>query len=341
MKPYLQAVSGNRIFIMVECDNMAPVYVQFYDSLNKKQRTTFTGYALTTEKTIQTFVHRVVLDTLIPGMKYYYRITQGDQVYDGGYFRAAALPGDNFRFALFGDCRSDPDMHSLISVEIKKHEPSFSIYLGDLAFNNTYNMWKKEFFTDKELDLSTNVPFFNAIGNHEGWYQNTKAFLQAPYSASEHNDYYSFDYGDIHFLILNTMTSCKKGSPQYDFVKKDLQSTKKKWKIAAFHHPAYCGGEHGDNQMMVAVTKEIFEPNKVDLVLAGHNHFYQRNLVNGIYHLVVAGGGAPLYDPSTASYTQVCVKDYNYGIVDFTPNLMKINIYNVHGQVLDSFEIKK
>ena len=297
MKPYLQAVSQNRICIMVECDNMTPVYVQFYDSLNKKVRTTFTGYALGTDKPKETYVHRVVIDTLIPGMKYFYKILQGDQVYDGGYFRTAPLPGASFRFALFGDCRSNPEMHSIISGEIIKHQPLFSIYLGDLAYNNTYDMWKQEFFTDKELELSADVPFFNAIGNHEGWYKNTKAFLQAPISKSEHNDYYSFDYGDIHFLILNTEITCKKGLPQYDFAKKDLESTQKKWKIAAFHRPAYSGGGHGDNQMMVSVTKEIFEPNKVDIVLAGHNHFYQRNFINGIYDLVIGGGGAPLYEP--------------------------------------------
>jgi predicted phosphodiesterase len=219
--------------------------------------------------------------------------------------------------------------------------PVVALYGGDLCHNSTYKVWKKEFFVNDQLAFASQVPFFNTPGNHEGWEQNTKAFTQNPQSGSNSQDFYSFDYGDLHVLCLNSQLPAGLGTPQYEFAKKDLEQCKQPWKLVMTHVPAYCSGGHGEDPDMLAMTRNIFEPNKVDLVLAGHSHFYQHNLVNGIHHLVIGSAGASLYDPEKAFFTVTQAKDYNFAVIDMTTGKMKLVVYDAEMKVLDTLEIAK
>ena len=92
---------------------------------------------------------------------------------------------------------------------------------------------------------------------------------------------------------------------------------------------------------MVALTAKVFEPNKVDLALTGHSHFYQHNLVNGIHHLVIGTAGAPFKDLGNASYTLKSAKEYNYAVIDMTPATLHLVVYNQLGAVLDTLDLAK
>ena len=92
---------------------------------------------------------------------------------------------------------------------------------------------------------------------------------------------------------------------------------------------------------MVAMTTNIFEKHGVDLVLAGHSHFYQHNLVHGIPHLVIGSAGAPLYDPKSAPYTLLSAKEYNYAIGDVDSVSLRLMVYNERGALLDSISLQK
>jgi predicted phosphodiesterase len=142
-------------------------------------------------------------------------------------------------------------------------------------------------------------------------------------------------------LVLNTTIDIRPGSPQYEFAKADLAAAETSWKIVAAHSHAYCAGGHGEDTGMIRMTKEIFEPNNVSMVLSGHSHFYEHNLVNGIHHLIIGSVGAPLYTPEKASYTLVAVKDYNWAVLDVKYSLLKLTVYNAKGEKLDGLELKK
>lgn len=341
MKPYLQALTNNSVVVMVECDNQVPVIVK-YGTTDRLEIKATTTYVVETEKRRNnTFVHRIKLENLNPNTKYYYKAIHGGDESPLAKFNTAVNENTNFVFAVMGDNRSNPADHSRKSKKMKRFEPLFSVYTGDLCFDGKYESWKSEFFTEEELNLISEVPFFNAIGNHEGSGQNSKAFLEPANKNSGNDFYYSFDIGDIHFIIISTEHNVKLGSAQWKFVEEDLKNSNKKWKIAAFHIPAYAGGGHGSNKNMINMTTELFEKYGVDICLTGHNHHYQRNYVNNIYHLVFGGGGAPLYTPKDESYTQLSVKDYNYGIFEVQPDKINVTVYNLKDEKIDSFEIKK
>ncbi len=341
MKPYLQALSDNSVIVMVETDNQSPVTVEYglSEKLEMKAKTSF--FMETDKRRNNTYVHRIKLENLNSNSTYFYKATHENDVSDVVEFRTAPISNYPFLFAVTGDNRSNPFDHSRKSKKMKRFKPLFSIYTGDLCYDGKYGSWKSEFFTEDELNLISEVPFFNSIGNHEGSGQNSKAFLEPANKLSGHNFYYSFDIGNIHFIVLSTEHSVKPGSEQWKFVAEDLEKTNKKWKIAVFHEPAYAGGGHGNNQNMRKMTTELFEKFGVDVCLTGHNHYYQRNFVNNIYHLVFGGGGAPLYTPETEDYTQISVKDFHYGIFEVYQDKINIEVYNLKDEKIDSFQINK
>ena len=126
------------------------------------------------------------------------------------------------------------------------------------------------------MSLINKTPWANGPGNHEASGTTTKAFTQGTNGSKL---YYSFDYGDIHFCVIDTNDSAlgTVGGTQYNWIANDLSSTTKPWKIVLYHKTAYVAGGHGENAASKTISHNLFVPNGVQLVLSGHSHFYQRN----------------------------------------------------------------
>lgn len=334
---YLQAVSADSVYVMAESQNTDPLTVHYglTDSYGSSASTVST---MTT--TDGTFIHRIPLTGLAQDTIYYYRLD-----FQRAGFRTAPSSGTPFRFAWMADFQSNSDIHDAIALLVQAAYPRFSLYGGDLCDDGTsYSNYKEKFFRPNQQALASRVPFFNATGNHEKWEINTKAFTQAPQSASVNQGYYSFDYGDLHVVVMNYMDpdGYAQGSPQYNFIAADLAATAKPWKIVTCHSPAYVAGSHGENEDMIALTKNVFEPNGVDLVLSGHNHFYQRNYVNGIYHLVISSVGGDLRDPGpVGGYTQVSLKTHSWATFDLGPTTLQIHVFDEKGTEIDAMILSK
>ena len=108
--------------------------------------------------------------------------------------------------------------------------------------------------------------------------------------ASGTEKYYSFDYANIHFICLDSMTSDRSSTgPMATWLRADLASSTRQWTIAFWHHPPYSKGSHdSDTDPILAAMRQTFLPileeAGVDLVLAGHSHSYERSyLIDGHY----------------------------------------------------------
>ena len=102
--------------------------------------------------------------------------------------------------------------------------------------------------------------------------------------------YYSFDYGNIHFICLESFeTNRVIGSPMMNWLQSDLNATTKDWIVAFWHHPPYSKGSHNsDTETQLIEMREnavkVLEASGVDLVLTGHSHSYERSyLIDGHY----------------------------------------------------------
>lgn len=107
----------------------------------------------------------------------------------------------------------------------------------------------------------------------------TKVFLACAAKRYPQMANYSYDYGDIHFLCLDSNTYINpRDKGLQEWIEKDLKSTKAAWKFVVYHHPAFnVGAVHYREQHMRHLSP-LFEKNGVDMVLNGHEHNYQRTM---------------------------------------------------------------
>ena len=129
-----------------------------------------------------------------------------------------------------------------------------------------------------------------ALGNHDvlldrGRYE--FALLGMPRS------YYSTRVGNIHLFVLD---SNDVGPEQTAWLEEKLAASTARWKIAALHHPPYNCGRHAPAADVELAWVPLFERYRVRVVLAAHDHNYQRFAARrGVTYVVHGGGGARLY----------------------------------------------
>jgi MYXO-CTERM domain-containing protein len=123
--------------------------------------------------------------------------------------------------------------------------------------------------------------------------------------------YYAFDFADVHFICLDSMTSDRgPGSPMLVWLEADLRATTRSWIIAYWHHPPYSRGNHNSDYAHELVDMRenalpILERHGVDLVLSGHSHAYERSfLLDGHYGMSGTITGAMKKDGSSGRAAQ-------------------------------------
>ena len=177
------------------------------------------------------------------------------------------------------------------------------LMLGDNAYNDGTDAEYQDAVFDMYPTILRNSVVWPTLGNHDG-HTASSADESGPYYdiftlprqgesggvASGTEAYYSFDYGTIHFVCLDSYDSDNDpGSPMLTWLENDLSATTQPWLIAFWHHPPYTKGSHdSDGEGRLIDMREnvlpILEAHGVDLVLGGHSHSYERSFyLNGHY----------------------------------------------------------
>ncbi len=155
------------------------------------------------------------------------------------------------------------------------------------------------------------------------------------------NFYWSFDYGPAHFAVLDQYVSYTPGSAQYIWLENDLANTSKEWKFLVFHEPGWSAlGGHANNTTVQTYIQPLCLTYGVDVIFAGHNHYYARCEVDGIQHITTGGGGAPLATPDQNApnlvYAESC---YQYCEISIQADQLNFACKRRDGTVADSFTI--
>ena len=145
MTPYLQAVTTASVYVLVECSSNDTVTVN-YGLTNTYGMTACTEIIALTSASPSTFVHKIKLKGLSSNTTYFYKAKQGPSEVPGARFHTAVEPGTTFRFGWMADFRTGVNVHDTIDLLLKKWDPLFSLYGGDLCMNGSYKSWKEEFF---------------------------------------------------------------------------------------------------------------------------------------------------------------------------------------------------
>ena len=292
--PYLQAVTTDSIVVMWETDGESTGEIHYGSS---PQMTS------TTSSATPALMHELELTGLSPSTQYFYQVTtsEGDS---GEYsFLTAPLPNEPFSMVFVGDTRTNSWDHEEVMaiIETAVGYPDLVVNTGDMVEDGDETSQWDEFF-DIEHEMLARGTLIPVIGNHDD--SDDNAFVDYYFHPPPGGDghYYSFDYGNLHVTVANTLDTFSAGSDQYNFIEADLAAAAADPDIdhifVAGHWPAYSSGAHGvaDHDEWGEVRDQLqplFETHGVDIYWCGHDHHYERAEVNGVTYIVTGGGGAP------------------------------------------------
>lgn len=263
-------------------------------------------------------------------------------------------------FGIIGDFGGNNNGSREVAESLLTKKPDFIITVGD----NNYPRG-----CQATIDDNIGKYYSNYIGNYHGSYgdgaKENKFFPtlgnhdwdaskycpgenSLPYSSyftlPGNGRYYDFVKNDIHFFALDSDSrepdsNTMKGK-QYQWLKEKVQNSKAKFKIAYFHHAPYSSSFHGDNKKLQWNFAEL----GIDIVLAGHDHIYERIERNGILYFVNGIGGADtnyrVWIPTKGSKF-IYFKKYGYMLATIEKNKLTFQLYSQNSELIDTASLKK
>jgi len=284
-------------------------------------------------------------------------------------FRTAPPSGmGTIRFLAFGDSGTGSAAQRQLATRMTAETFDLALHVGDIAYGGEdlvggghYNQYDDWMFGIYAPWLRTH-PLFPSIGNHDDEVADAWPYRQvfvlpengATAAYPDHAErYYSFDYGPVHFVALDTETAFRddpgRQAAQVAWLAQDLASTSQPWRVVFFHRPPYSASSgHGSDLDVRQRFAPLFERYGVQLVLSGHDHDYERTFPlrefggpGVVTYLVTGGSGAELYPSGRAAWTATSASVYHSlrGLV--SDCLLQIEAVNVDGGVFDSVSINR
>jgi hypothetical protein len=260
--------------------------------------------------------HAFDIADLSPNTKYYYSTTayvEGSAKIDS-FYTAKGETENNFSFFHYGDCGTGTLVQDKIAAQMSKQENiDFGLVAGDVD-QGKGNNYDKIFF-QKYAGLLDHSCHYTAIGNHDGYYDKAKTYLETFYLPTNGTEegkerYYTFTWGDAKFICLDSNYGLGvprkqgvKSEAQEKWLEQELKTNDKKWLFVYFHHPPstvawsgdyflplfyflYKGSEKKEEKWM-----KLFDEYNVDFVLTGHSHCYQKGDYRGTRYILSGGAG--------------------------------------------------
>ena len=246
---------------------------------------------------VEMFLHNVRLSNLEPGRKYRYRLTNGQE--STAWHTLQTDAGTPFKALIFPDSQSNDysDWQDIAQGAWQRNpDSSFFINMGDIVDNGEdHKQWQDWFAA--VAGMIEDIPVAPLMGNHETYDQQWKVRWPEAYlhhfvlpdnkSRDFAGQYYSFDYGPVHFIMLNTqwdeLNEFKPGlvEEQLAWLRADAARSNRRWKIALLHKDVLQYGLHKrpERQEGFSEAGQLFMPVLeelgVDVVLTAHLHTYR------------------------------------------------------------------
>lgn len=263
----------------------------------------------------------------------------------------ARAQSDRITFAVIGDYGLAGQPLLDVSNLIKSWNPDFIVTLGDNNYPNgqaftiddNIGQYFHEYIFNYKGKYGSGSPtrrFYPSLGNHDWGTTGGKPLFDF-FGDVKRLTYYDFVQGPVHFFVLDSDRNEPDGvtatSDQAKWLKKSLAASTSPFNLIIFHHAPYSSGQHGPTEYMRWPFKEW----GADAVLSGHDHIYERLLVNGIPYFVNGIGGAEIYDiRAIAPESQVRFnQDFGAMRVEATSNTVKFQMFTRAGVLVDEYTI--
>jgi hypothetical protein len=252
------------------------------------------------------------------------------------------LKSGSVRFAIIGDTGTASKQQQQLADVMLKYRSAFPFEFVLMMGDNLYGSetpadYRKKFQDVYQRLLDDKVKFYATLGNHdqpnERFYENFNM---------NGKEYYRFTKGNAAFYSLNSNYMDK---AQLKWLEDELAKDTSEWKICFFHHPPYSsGGKHGSDKQLREVVEPLFVKYGVNVVLAGHEHFYERiKPQKGIYYFI-SGAGGKLREGDVKERSPLTEKafdqDMSFMIAEIAKDEMYFQVISRTGETVDSGVLK-
>uniref|UniRef100_A0A1I7ZE13 Purple acid phosphatase n=1 Tax=Steinernema glaseri TaxID=37863 RepID=A0A1I7ZE13_9BILA len=293
------------------------------DALNSTAKGTTSLFVDGGKLKTKRYIHRAQIDGIQPGVKYYYHV--GSEYGWSSTFSFVGLKpreSGGYRYAVYGDM-GNINARSLGKIQnlAQKRDFDMVLHVGDFAYNmDTLEGGYGDEFMRQIEPIAAYIPYMTCVGNHENAYNFSHYVNRLTMPKSDHNLYYSFDVGNVHFLVFSTEFyyftnyGWNQIRTQWEWINEDLKKAqanrdKVPWIITMGHRPMYCSTFDGDDctkyETIVRVglplthaygLENLFYKYGVDLELWAHEHSYER--MYPLYNRTVYNSASdPYVDP--------------------------------------------
>ncbi len=282
---------------------------------------------------------------------YQYQVTSGGVTSETLSFRTlpdpATRPDAELVALVLGDSRGKPEvLADLIEQADSLATPDLLLFTGD-AVQHGSNQEQWDAFLDAAAPLVQRVPALFAVGNHEDGDQALYSLWAMP--GDEHN--YTVDLGPASLAAADDtswLLPDETGDGQAFLARALPAMPADDWRIVMHHQPIYSNDDGGSLRLRERWLP-LFEEHRVELVLEGHHHAYQRSLPlrggaidpAGTTYLVTAGAGAPLYGTSAGWWTAAVHNGYHFVVLRIRRRSIAGTVHDDLGNRIDSFLLWK
>ena len=375
-RPYLQQPADDSMVVVWATREPGPAAVSYGVASGTARASVAAASRLVTATetglAFDYYQHSATLAGLSPKTIYAYQpLIGGTAAAATATFTTAPADGSgSISFVAIADSGTGSSEQRQLADVMSRDAFDFAVHGGDIAYGNAGGTGDATHATFQSylFDIYSwlpSKPFVPVEGNHDSRPSNGngKAYLDifelprngATAAFPDHAErYYSFDYGPVHFVALDTEFAFQdtvRRAEQLRWVEADLASTTQPWIVAVLHRAPYSsGGEHGSSLEVRAAFGPLFERYGVDLVLAGHEHTYERTVPIResaspsdafVSYIVTGGGGAPLYPSGTSSWTAFSASLHQYTRVTADACTLTVNGVGLDGAVFDSASLQR
>ena len=266
---------------------------------------------------------------------------------------SVAQIGSCVRFAVIGDYGDAGQPAADVAALVADWNPDFIITTGDNNYpsgeaetideniGQYYHAFIYPYVGAYGKGAETNR-FFPSLGNHDWALGNVDPYLD--YFTLPYNErYYDFVWGPVHFFVVDSDLQEPDGrsynSKQGTWITEQLSASTAPWQIVTMHHPPYSSGPHGSTDVMQWPYKKL----GVDAVLAGHDHLYERLLVDELPYVVNGlGGGHTIYEFETPLPESQVRYNEDYGAMNVVAcdDQITFEFAARDGRVIDAFALR-
>lgn len=262
------------------------------------------------------------------------------------------------RIGAVGDSGFGQPVTRQLAELMATYDLDFVLHTGDIVYRVGENSGPAEAFALKYFQpfapLLRQTTIYPVLGNHE--YDSAALKDGQPYydavfpaipdlSASrggeqETRHWYAVSYGPIQFIMLNSQVFWRGGdeiAEQDAWLSERLSDGRFTVTIPVFHVPPYTSGLHAHDGIPIQTNwVSRFEPSVVPIVLSGHDHNYERLIVNGITYIVTGGGSSVLYPLlNRLPESQFFARETHFVLLEIYPDHLDLSAITCEGKILD------